>query len=226
MTATSWPRARRAWALWSTCSVTPPTAGWYAWLRIPILSGIAVRKERPEDAPLVEVRGDGALLRLGDPPRERRHVLTQRKLGPRHLESVEDDAVPAVLAPLGVRVHHRSARPPGEERGAHGEPDPTAEEQSLHRAHEDVAVGEEHHKALLAERPEEGAESVARRAHEDPFPFLDAARASGDPRVELDAGHHVHTESYTSGIEPSQHPVDHEWRRDVRTQYMRQCCSM
>src|SRR5512138_2787733 len=113
MTVTSCPRSVSARALWSTCSVTPPTAGWNAWLTMAILSGI--REHGSEDAPLIEVLADRPLLHVRDAAREPLEIRAEGKGGIGALDSVEAYEVTAAH-PLRVRVHQRRPAPSGEER--------------------------------------------------------------------------------------------------------------
>src|SRR5213083_3259816 len=87
-TVTSCPRARSTRTVASTCSVTPPTAGWYAWLTTAILSGIGA-PDGPKDAPLTHVGRDVSLLRPRHARREPAQVLVEREGKVRLVQAVE-----------------------------------------------------------------------------------------------------------------------------------------
>src|SRR5262245_52578485 len=129
-TVTSCPRRRRPFAVASTCSVTPPKVGRYAWETIPILSRIGRAPERTEDAPLRHVLRDGALLGLRDEGRQAREVVVQGQARVGLVQTVERDPMAPVLASRRVRMEDRGARPAREDCGAGGKGDASSEEGS------------------------------------------------------------------------------------------------
>src|SRR6267142_1863799 len=173
-------------------------------------------EERPEDAPRVEVRGDGAFLMLRHAPREPQEVLLHRKrrIGSHH--SIEGDHVARGGPSLGVREENRSPGAPREQRGSDGKGYTAAEELRLDRSREHVAVREEHHDPSLTQRPEEGAESILGRAHENALTSLERARGPGEPGMELHSRDDVDLVPETRHGDARQLPVAHVGGRDDR----------
>src|SRR5439155_10938343 len=92
-----------------------------------ILSGIAFGKQGAEDAPLVQVGGDRALLEFRDTPGQAADVLLHRKRGLRRIHPIEGDDVAVRSPALRVRMEQADARAPSQDRGACGEGGATAE---------------------------------------------------------------------------------------------------
>src|SRR5213594_829537 len=205
-TVTSCPRARSTRTVASTCSVTPPTAGWYAWLTTAILSGIR-SPDGPEDAPLAHVGCDVPLLRPRHARGEPAQVLAERKVEVRLVQAVECEPVLAVGAADGVAMEDRDPRAAREDRGARGERDAAPEEIRGEGAGIDVAVHEKRHDLAAPERGDERREAVLKRGDADPRALLERSHLTGQQRVELHARHRVHPEAEPRQSDPDDLPV-------------------
>src|SRR6185503_10678126 len=213
-TVTSCPRLLRPFAVASTCSVTPPRVGRYAWETIPILSRIGRAPERTEDAPLCHVLRDGALLRPGDERGEAREILAKREARVGLIETVEDDFMTPVLAPGRMRVEDRRPRPARENGRAGGKGNAPSEEGSGQRSRVDVPVHEQHHDGSAPEGLDERREALARRSNDHSLARLPVAQRAGEERMDLHPAHRVHLEPESCQGEPGPLPASQVRCRD------------